>query len=363
MQPLVASSKSPHRRYYDIDVLRFFAAVSVMFLHYLVRGFAEGDNYSPVFYGDAANFVKYNYLAVNLFFMISGFVILMSAENGSAVAFLKSRVTRLYPAYWFCCTVSFVLTYLFINQIFTLTLPRYIFNLTMLNGFVGIGFVDGVYWTLMVELKFYLLVLIVLLLGRISKIEYFLAGWLLISVAQVVLHVGFVERYLITNYSAFFIAGCLFYRISKLGFSLSRMLMLAATVPLGIHFELVDLVRRAAHYGRLEFHPEMVSVICVAFYAVFFVVIRRHSASPTYAKIAGKLGAVSYPLYLIHLNVGMVVFNLFGLKMDKWLLLGLLSVAMIVFAYLINRLVERPLAATIRRLFSKKQAPKTASLA
>ena len=34
--------------------------------------------------------------------------------------------------------------------------------LFVFNSFFGIGYVDGVYWTLLVELKFYLLVLCVL---------------------------------------------------------------------------------------------------------------------------------------------------------------------------------------------------------
>ncbi len=332
-----------------------------MLLHYLVRGFADGDIYSPVFYGTAANFVKYNYLAVNLFFMISGFVILMTAEDGTAWSFLRSRLLRLYPAYWFCCTVSFVLTYLFINHIFTLTVPRYVFNLTMLNGFFGIGFIDGVYWTLLVELKFYLLVLCILLLRKMPQIEYFLAGWLLICVFQVFYRIPLVEKYLITNYASFFIAGCLFYRLSKRGFSWFRVGMLAVTVPVGLYFEVSDLAVRAAHYNKLSFHGEMVAAICLAFYVVFFVVILRRSTSPGYAKMATRLGSLSYPLYLIHLNVGMVIFNLVGAKIDKWLLLALVCLGMLAFAYCINKYVEVPLAGFLKRKLPKSPAPAAAS--
>lgn len=349
-----------HRRFHDIDVLRFLAAVSVMLLHYLVRGFADGDIYSPVFYGDAANLVKYNYLAVNLFFMISGFVILMTAEGGTALSFLRSRLLRLYPAYWFCCTVSFVLTYFFINHIFTLTVPRYLFNLTMFNGFFGIGYVDGVYWTLLVELKFYLLVLCVLLLRKMPKIEYLLAGWLLICVFQAFCRIPLLDKYLITNYASFFIAGCLFYRLSKLGFSWFRAGMLLVTVPVGVHFEVADLAVRAAHYNKLAFHGEMVAGICIGFYVLFIGVILRRSSSPRYAKLATRLGSLSYPLYLIHLNVGLVIFNLVGEKLNKWLLLPLICVGMIAFAYFIHRCVEKPLSAFMKRKLPPPSVPATA---
>ena len=334
-----------------------------MLLHYLVRGFAPGDDYSPVFYGHVADFVKYNYLAVNLFFMISGFVILMSAENATPRAFLRSRVLRLYPAYWFCCTLSFVLTYLFINHIFHLTLPRYVLNMTMLNGFFGIGFVDGVYWTLLVELKFYLLILFILLMGQMKRIELILAAWLLLSIAQIFLKVDVLEKHFITNFASFFIAGCLFYRISKRGFTWFRLLLLLLTIPVGIHYELLDLVRRAAHYTGLAYHGEMVAVICFAFYLLFVVVITRRSTSTTYAGISRRLGSLSYPIYLIHLNVGLVLYNLIGNKLDKWLLLALVSAAMIVLAYLINRYVERPLASFMGRKISSGSAQRSSSMA
>ena len=76
------------KRYYDIDILRFVAAVAVMTMHYLLRGFAQVDVYQRGHYGSVALLFRYNYLAVNLFFIISGFVILMSAARGGANSFL-----------------------------------------------------------------------------------------------------------------------------------------------------------------------------------------------------------------------------------------------------------------------------------
>jgi len=352
-----------HRRYHDVDTLRFLAAVGVMLLHYLARGFSPEDNYSPVFYGQVANFVKYNYLAVNLFFMISGFVILMSSEDTKPSAFLRSRFLRLYPAYWFCCTVSFILTYVFINHIFHLTFARYLLNMSMLNGFVGVGFVDGVYWTLLVELKFYLLILIVLLLGKMRSIEWVLAGWLLLSIVQIVLHVDVAEKYLITNFASFFIAGCLFYRLSKRGFSWLRLVLLLLTIPVGIHYELLALSERAAHFTGLVFHGEMVALICLSFYLLFVLVILPRQTSSGYARFSRLLGSLSYPIYLIHLNVGMVLFNLIGHRLNKWVLLALIVSVMIAGAYLINRYVERPLATFLGRRIPPVPVKESTSLA
>ena len=47
-----------------------------------------------------ANVTKYGYLGVNLFLLISGFVILVSSDGKSPRQFVISRIVRLYPTYW-----------------------------------------------------------------------------------------------------------------------------------------------------------------------------------------------------------------------------------------------------------------------
>lgn len=54
---------------------------------------------------DAA--ARFGYLGVDLFFLIGGFVIMMSAAHGTAQAFTASRAGRLLPAFWICCTATF----------------------------------------------------------------------------------------------------------------------------------------------------------------------------------------------------------------------------------------------------------------
>ncbi|WOO32781.1 acyltransferase family protein [Diaphorobacter limosus] len=64
----------------EIDLLRFFAALAVVFFHYSFRGYAA-DAMSIMPYPLLASLSKYGYLGVELFFMISGFVILMTAAK------------------------------------------------------------------------------------------------------------------------------------------------------------------------------------------------------------------------------------------------------------------------------------------
>ena len=85
-------------RYYEIDLLRFLAAVGVMLFHYTFRGYAA-DDLSPLEFPLLAEVFKYGSLGVDLFFIISGFVILLTAYNRDAVSFTISRIIRIYPAY------------------------------------------------------------------------------------------------------------------------------------------------------------------------------------------------------------------------------------------------------------------------
>lgn len=136
-QPYISKS-----RVNEIDLLRFLAALSVVFFHYSFRGYAA-DGLSRMPYPFLAPFTKYGYLGVELFFMISGFVILMTVASGSLRTFIISRFTRLYPAFLACCTITFIVTILIGAPKFSASLRQYIINMTMLGKFVGIPSIDG----------------------------------------------------------------------------------------------------------------------------------------------------------------------------------------------------------------------------
>ncbi|MCX7201765.1 MAG: acyltransferase family protein [Burkholderiales bacterium] len=94
------NSTANHQRFAEIDLLRFFAAISVVANHYLFRGPVSGamPGYQFPVLGEWA---RYGFLGVHPFIMISGFVIAFSVRDRSSSEFLWSRASRLYPAFWF----------------------------------------------------------------------------------------------------------------------------------------------------------------------------------------------------------------------------------------------------------------------
>ena len=88
----------------SINTLRFLAAIFVVFYHFAF-----------VFYHSTLSYIdipvlrylfQYGYLGVDLFFIISGFVISLSAEDRNAYGFFKSRISRVYTVFWISAIVT-----------------------------------------------------------------------------------------------------------------------------------------------------------------------------------------------------------------------------------------------------------------
>jgi peptidoglycan/LPS O-acetylase OafA/YrhL len=171
--PLNKSSKSLH--YPMIDLLRGFAALSVIVYH--VIDHINWKNF-PL-NGPVGHWFRVGWMSVDLFFVISGFVIVLSAvksyEKSDSIAsfqrgYLKRRFTRIVPLHYLSCGLFL----LFIVPEM-LTLPRLKFHLLTHALFVHnwhpatIGSINGSNWSLGVEMQFYLLVM--LAAGWLAKVR------------------------------------------------------------------------------------------------------------------------------------------------------------------------------------------------
>lgn len=211
----------------EIDLLRFLAAMAVVLFHYAFRGYAA-DDLSVLNYPSLIPVAKYGYLGVDLFFMISGFVILMTAANASLKGFVVSRIVRLYPAFWACCTITFLMVLVFGGDRFAASWPEYVVNMiTLGRDAFGLRSIDGAYWSLQVELRFYVLVAIVLLMGKIHRAQTLLWVWLAGTVLVLAFPFIKLHNLLVVDYSGFFIAGAAFFLVWLHGMSLERAALLS----------------------------------------------------------------------------------------------------------------------------------------
>lgn len=353
MNATVTAPRDPRgRRLAALDLLRFIAAAMVMLFHFGFRGAIDGAFLQQAYPESVTSWTRYGYLGVDLFFMISGFVILLTVDAGKGVPshFAASRISRLYPVFWVAATLTFLLMWGRPAPL-GVGLGDYVMNLGMIPEMLGAAPVDGVYWTLEVELRFYLLVGVYLLfLQRYIGIEWMLAIWLAALLPLVPTEAGpyLLRATVLADAGAFFIAGCLFYRVWSQGWTRARILLLALSWGCAML-----VVHRGALSISGEYHavvlPWVVYGIITACFAAFAVLCLK----PTWFSFGGGLaivlGALTYPLYLVHQNIGYVLINGLTPVSGRWWALGFAIAVVTGIAWLLHRLVERPFNGRLRR--------------
>lgn len=333
-------------RYYDIDSLRFLAALSVVLFHYTFRGYSA-DNLSNIFYDEISFITKYGYLGVELFFMISGFVILMTAQSGNVKKFLISRFTRLYPTFWVGVLFSAFFIYLFDVKMFDFTIKQLLINLTMVPTFFSENLIDGVYWTLLIELKFYFLVVLILLMKKLDYMEMFLFLWVSWSIFFYFTHFPYkLNGILFPTYSSYFVSGTIFFLIKKEGISFFKILILSISFLSSCLYSVKYLDRQIEHFNTYFSSSVVISTLSI-FYLVFFL-ISLEKLNFFNRKIYFYLGILTYPLYLIHQNVGYILINYFENTLNKYLLLILIVLFMILISYLIYYFIDNKFSNNLK---------------
>ncbi len=170
-----------------IDSIRGIAALLVAFMHFS-HGFVmiPAVKANGTFLYDIAFQLQFGHLGVIAFFAISGFVICPTLKGGKydgARKFLISRFFRLYPAFWMSIVLILGKAYLWDGM--TYDLSQILGNIVMLYSFFHVEPLQGLYWTLEVELIFYFLCLSLFLCGWLHRpLVLFFVGLILMAVSQ-----------------------------------------------------------------------------------------------------------------------------------------------------------------------------------
>ena len=123
---------------------------------------------ADVQFPSAAPFTWFGWVGVEIFFVISGFVIANSASKSSPTEFLFGRALRLYPAVWVCSTLTFLVLLLFARGKASEFILPYIHAMLLIPKGITGQWLDGVYWTLAAEMAFYGLVFCAMLTKKVT---------------------------------------------------------------------------------------------------------------------------------------------------------------------------------------------------
>ncbi|MFJ3161237.1 acyltransferase family protein [Streptomyces kanasensis] len=331
-----------------LDGLRLVAALMVVLYHYVGLGHGwridSGALFPRVF-----PFAAYGWLGVQLFFLISGFVICMSCWGRSLGDFFTSRVVRLYPAYWFCVLATTAVLVLVPGGYTRLAWADVVTNLTMVQAFLGVEPVDPVYWTLFAELRFYLLFAIVAWGGlTYRRVLLFCCLWGSAALAFNRFGWGSFGQFLMPEHCWYFIAGMAFYLMYR--FRPTVLLWGVVAVSFAAAVPSARLTWRASIKNMEQWVPfwPVMAVLTVSFLMMALVATgRTNRITWRWLPVAGSL---TYPLYLLHQYIGWEVITYVEntYRVDPTVLLGGLIGAMLSAAYLVHRIVEEPLGRWLK---------------
>jgi peptidoglycan/LPS O-acetylase OafA/YrhL len=294
-----------------------------------------------------------------LFFMISGFVVLMSAWGRPVHAFVASRVGRLYPAYW--VAVLLTAAVLFLNQGLidgwgSLGPSGVAMNLTMFQSAFGVPHVDGVFWTLWVELKFYLLLALLAMAGITrGRLLALCLVWPVAGALAAQAGSPLLVAALEPVYAPFFCIGILLYLVHREGWSASAGLLLALNYCFALYTcssYFVPWTLGVAGSG-ISFRGVAV-LLTLSILAIGLATLTRLDRLDW--RWLTFLGALTYPLYLVHQVPGWVLIHRLAPVLPAYVTVGLVLVVVLAAACLVHRFVERPVGGRLRRAVERDLA-------
>ncbi|MBX7547374.1 acyltransferase [Streptomyces sp. NPDC004232] len=333
-----------------LDGLRLVAALMVCLYHYTGRGGTVSASWhgSPAhLFPTLSRAAVYGNFGVQFFFVISGFVICMSSWGRTLGDFFRSRVSRLYPAYWVALFLVTGASLAMPVVVHAVRLDEFLVNLTMLQQPMGAKRVLGVCWTLWVELRFYVLFALLVVVRGVTRrrVVLFACVW---TLAAVLCHSSgneLLNQVIMPEYAPFFIGGLALYLIHRFGSDL---------LSWGIVAMSWLLAQREATTGLWGHHPHrdpyvVILIVTIAFAAV--AVVALGWASWARWRWLVTAGALTYPFYLVHEHLGWFVIRVLhrSLGLGPWPTLVVTVLGMLALAWLIHRFVEKPFGPRLKR--------------
>jgi peptidoglycan/LPS O-acetylase OafA/YrhL len=326
-------------RIMELDALRGLAALAVVAFHFTGHFDRLYGHKGPLpFTFDVGNY------GAHLFFVISGFVIFMTLERTQHILdFIVSRISRLFPAYWvaLCVTLVAVQTVGLPGQ--HVTTRDALINLTMMADFFNAHEVDGSYWTLQIELFFYLQMIVWYAVGAFSRVRVMVVCWLVLAFAYgIEARLGVQLSYtlrelLIVRFIPFFAAGVLMYRVYQRCDKAWVSGALLAACVLGV-WSLWSWVEAA------------VLTVCIGLFFLFIFGKLRMLAHRSFV----FLGTVSYTLYLLHQSIGFILIaHLEAAGVPPLVSVAATSVVMLGLASVLTFTVEKPARRAIRQAYKR----------
>jgi peptidoglycan/LPS O-acetylase OafA/YrhL len=346
----VNTTKKGEKRLVELDALRGIASIFVLLFHY--SGFS----------GYNLNFLVIGVTGVDLFFLISGYVIFMTLEKiNTGTDFVISRLSRIYPSYLVMMTIT-IACIIFLGHGNFPSIRSLLGNITLLQPFFKTTYIEDAYWTLTVEMQFYILMWILFMTRRLKQIETLgIIFVILVQVFELITRNYFPESkiyilprsyFSIMSYFQLFFAGIIFYKIRTNSGNWQRHLMIAICFISSIM--LYSDSGKSHFFISREAYSAMLLIYLSVFYLFAYRKLRFIAIRPLLF-----FGSISYCLYLIHDKAGYLIFSFLRprLAINPLLLTLFVMGLMIGIATIVTYFIEIPAIRYIRKNFRSKLQP------
>jgi peptidoglycan/LPS O-acetylase OafA/YrhL len=352
--PLATSGKTP--RFVFIDGLRGIAACSVMVFHFIASG-----SFYPIFQSRLPHVfavAHFGFLGVDIFFVLSGFVIAFSVRDEKTTGrfvrrFIARRWLRLDPPYLLTIALTLLLLCFYnigLHQHGTPipTLGQTFANVFYLTGILKIRPMLPVFWTLCLEVQFYLLFIGALWAGRWTRDGHVNQhNWLsmsllaMLGIASLAVVAGWLRRFdgwFINDWNLFLLGSLLWWTIAR---KISPGWLIAYAAA---------LTYASLKTDNYSVYTGLLTVAAIAIAAGVGGLTTLLGNRPLQF-----LGKISYSLYLLHPLIGPQIDGYITWHHRDSLTLSILCVCFSVgvcigAAWLMQRFVEMPCVRLGKRL-------------
>ncbi|WP_051313415.1 acyltransferase family protein [Sporocytophaga myxococcoides] len=323
------------KRLQEFDALRGIACMLVVLFHYA--------KYQYLDYGLGWKF-RYGVTGVDLFFMISGFVIYMTLLKTQTIRdFIYLRVTRLFPTYWLAVTITFLFCIITVSYPERTSILNYLLNMTMVPSWLSAPFLDNSYWTLLVELIFYAIIAFFYFYFKTIKVLHKSITLLIIlfvfNLVSIYTEHGqkIIFYFPIIMYWNLFLSGIVFYKMKFEGKS-SFIYHLIIILNLAFLFLTHEQGGTAMHHvSRIE------HLVCNIIFVILFYLLIYGKLAIITNKVMVFIGTISYSIYLLHQTIGYILIEKFyDIFKNSYISLILTLSIVFIISYLITNYFEKP---------------------
>jgi peptidoglycan/LPS O-acetylase OafA/YrhL len=128
------------------------------------------------------------------------------------------------------------------------------------------------------------------------------------------------------------------YQIYKNGTSTKYWVLLGISFVTSLHHAFTRIELLETHYNT-SFSPLVIGITIFICYLVMFLVTTNKLKNINSPKLI-QLGMLTYPLYLIHQNIGFIILDNFGGNFNKYVLVFLIIILMLTISYILSKFYE-----------------------